>query len=154
MSKVFLRYSSCVPVRIKGRMLTLYVTCIVLLALWLICLGYPDTLHHPDNYCYVDRYNTPQHIVPEWYFLPFYAMLRACTIKGLGVLLLIASLLLYISQCICIGDVHSTRSTDTIAMHYGIEYYDVAVCSKVFLLCASTYHHTYKYATPLQCTSI
>lgn len=26
---------------------------------------YPDTLHHPDNYVYVSRYNTPRHIVPE-----------------------------------------------------------------------------------------
>ena len=35
------------------------------LVLTLSVLCYPDTLHHPDNYCYVDRYVTPKHIVPE-----------------------------------------------------------------------------------------
>ena len=67
----------------------------ILLAIGLL-LCYPDTLHHPDNYCYVDRYTTPQHIVPEWYFLPFYSMLRACSSKGIGVLLLVGSLVVYV----------------------------------------------------------
>jgi len=30
-----------------------------------LVLAHPDTLHHPDNFCYVDRYVTPKHIVPE-----------------------------------------------------------------------------------------
>ncbi|MGS8542325.1 cytochrome b, partial [Salmonella enterica subsp. enterica serovar Anatum] len=34
---------------------------------------------HPDNYIPADSLKTPAHIVPEWYFLPFYAMLRAIT---------------------------------------------------------------------------
>nr|QHQ98669.1 apocytochrome b [Rhynchopus humris] len=59
-------------------------------------LLYPDTLHHPDNYCFVDRYVTPAHIVPEWYFLPFYAMLRSCASKSLGVLLLVAAICVYV----------------------------------------------------------
>ena len=37
----------------------------------------PDYLGHPDNYIPADPLTTPPHIVPEWYFLPFYAMLRA-----------------------------------------------------------------------------
>ncbi len=37
----------------------------------------PDYLGHPDNYIEMNRFVTPSHIVPEWYFLPFYAMLRA-----------------------------------------------------------------------------
>jgi len=36
--------------------------CVIVLV---ILLSYPDTLHHPDNFCYVDRYVTPKHIVPE-----------------------------------------------------------------------------------------
>jgi ubiquinol-cytochrome c reductase cytochrome b subunit len=37
----------------------------------------PDILGHPDNYIMADSQVTPPHIVPEWYFLPFYAILRA-----------------------------------------------------------------------------
>lgn len=37
----------------------------------------PNYLGHPDNYTPADPLVTPAHIVPEWYFLPFYAMLRA-----------------------------------------------------------------------------
>ncbi len=39
----------------------------------------PNSLGHPDNYIEANPLVTPAHIVPEWYFLPFYAMLRAVT---------------------------------------------------------------------------
>ncbi|MEM9421281.1 MAG: cytochrome b/b6 [Pseudomonadota bacterium] len=39
----------------------------------------PNALGHPDNYIPANPLVTPAHIVPEWYFLPFYAMLRAIT---------------------------------------------------------------------------
>ena len=39
----------------------------------------PNYMGHPDNYIEADPLVTPAHIVPEWYFLPFYAMLRAIT---------------------------------------------------------------------------
>jgi len=39
----------------------------------------PDSLGHPDNYIPANPLVTPPHIVPEWYFLPFYAILRAVT---------------------------------------------------------------------------
>jgi ubiquinol-cytochrome c reductase cytochrome b subunit len=39
----------------------------------------PNYLGHPDNYTAADPLKTPAHIVPEWYFLPFYAILRAIT---------------------------------------------------------------------------
>jgi ubiquinol-cytochrome c reductase cytochrome b/c1 subunit len=39
----------------------------------------PDALGHPDNYIEANPMVTPPHIVPEWYFLPFYAILRAIT---------------------------------------------------------------------------
>ncbi len=39
----------------------------------------PDYLGHPDNYKEANSLVTPAHIVPEWYFLPFYAILRAIT---------------------------------------------------------------------------
>lgn len=39
----------------------------------------PNFLGHPDNYIPADPMKTPAHIVPEWYYLPFYAILRAVT---------------------------------------------------------------------------
>ncbi len=39
----------------------------------------PNVLGHPDNYIPANPLSTPAHIVPEWYFLPFYAILRAIT---------------------------------------------------------------------------
>lgn len=41
----------------------------------------PDALGHPDNYIPANPLVTPAHIVPEWYFLPFYAILRAITFE-------------------------------------------------------------------------
>jgi quinol-cytochrome oxidoreductase complex cytochrome b subunit len=41
----------------------------------------PNALGHPDNYIEANPLVTPAHIVPEWYFLPFYAMLRAITFR-------------------------------------------------------------------------
>ena len=72
-------------------------------------LCYPDTLHHPDNFCYVDRYVTPKHIVPEWYFLPFYSMLRACSVKAIGVILLGTAVLIYMVLLLVVSEIHSSR---------------------------------------------
>ena len=46
----------------------------------------PNILGHPDNYIKADPMVTPAHIVPEWYFLPFYAILRAIPDKLMGVI--------------------------------------------------------------------
>ncbi len=45
----------------------------------------PNALGHPDNYIMADSLSTPAHIVPEWYFWPFYAILRAFTYDFLGI---------------------------------------------------------------------
>jgi ubiquinol-cytochrome c reductase cytochrome b/c1 subunit len=45
----------------------------------------PNLLGHPDNYIRANPIVTPPHIVPEWYFLPFYAILRAVPSKLGGV---------------------------------------------------------------------
>jgi ubiquinol-cytochrome c reductase cytochrome b subunit len=45
----------------------------------------PNLLGHPDNYIEANPLSTPAHIVPEWYFLPFYAILKAFTGDFLGV---------------------------------------------------------------------
>lgn len=49
---------------------------------------FPNALGHPDNYIPADPMVTPTHIVPEWYFLPFYAILRAFTF-GVNIYMLI-----------------------------------------------------------------
>jgi len=53
----------------------------------------PNHLGHPDNYIPANPDQTPEHIVPEWYFLPFYAILRSIPDKLLGVLALLASII-------------------------------------------------------------
>jgi ubiquinol-cytochrome c reductase cytochrome b subunit len=69
----------------------------------------PNLLGHPDNYIEANPLSTPAHIVPEWYFWPFYAILRAFTVdlhipftaiviieaKLLGVLAMFAAILLW-----------------------------------------------------------
>ena len=52
----------------------------------------PNTLGHSDNYIPGNPMVTPEHIVPEWYFLPAYAILRSIPNKLLGVLALFGSL--------------------------------------------------------------
>jgi ubiquinol-cytochrome c reductase cytochrome b subunit len=61
----------------------------------------PNLLGHPDNYIPANPLSTPAHIVPEWYFWPFYAILRAFTVdflfipaKLLGVLAMFGSIAL------------------------------------------------------------
>ena len=49
-------------------------------------------LGDPVNYIIADPLTTPPHIVPEWYFLPYYAILRAIPDKLLGVIALFASI--------------------------------------------------------------
>jgi ubiquinol-cytochrome c reductase cytochrome b subunit len=45
----------------------------------------PNMLGHPDNYIPANPLATPAHIVPEWYFWPFYAILRAFTVNFLWI---------------------------------------------------------------------
>jgi ubiquinol-cytochrome c reductase cytochrome b subunit len=60
----------------------------------------PNALGHPDNYIPANALATPAHIVPEWYFWPFYAILRSFTVdfilpaKLWGVLAMFGSILL------------------------------------------------------------
>ncbi|MGB0498417.1 MAG: cytochrome b [Rubricella sp.] len=52
----------------------------LIFAIFMAVVGFmPNYLGHPDNYIEANPLATPAHIVPEWYFLPFYAMLRAIT---------------------------------------------------------------------------
>ena len=63
----------------------LYSIGLLLLVFTYFVFGYPNDLGHPDNYIEANAMVTPAHIVPEWYFLPFYAILRAIPDKLYGV---------------------------------------------------------------------
>jgi ubiquinol-cytochrome c reductase cytochrome b/c1 subunit len=52
----------------------------------------PDYLGHADNYVEANPLVTPPHIVPEWYFLPFYAILRAIPSKLGGVIAMFSAI--------------------------------------------------------------
>jgi ubiquinol-cytochrome c reductase cytochrome b/c1 subunit len=67
---------------------------LALFALLFACFVFyaPNLLGHPDNYIPANPLQTPAHIVPEWYFLPFYAILRAIPSKLFGVAALISSI--------------------------------------------------------------
>jgi ubiquinol-cytochrome c reductase cytochrome b/c1 subunit len=54
----------------------------------------PNYMGHPDNYIPANPAVTPTHIVPEWYYLPFYAILRAIPNKLLGVMALGGSIVI------------------------------------------------------------
>ena len=70
----------------------------------------PNFLGHPDNYTPANPLVTPPHIVPEWYFLPFYAILRAIPDKLLGVIAMFAAILiLFILPWLDTSKVRSAR---------------------------------------------
>ncbi|GJD32139.1 Cytochrome b/c1 [Methylobacterium adhaesivum] len=54
----------------------------------------PNYLGHADNYVPANAAVTPAHIVPEWYFLPFYAILRAVPDKLGGVILMFSAVII------------------------------------------------------------
>ena len=57
----------------------------------------PNALGHPDNYIPANPLVTPPHIVPEWYFLFAYAILRSIPDKLIGVIALVSSLLILLT---------------------------------------------------------
>ena len=73
---------------------------VFLLVFALLLFFSPNLLGHPDNYIEANPLSTPAHIVPEWYFLPFYAILKSFTAdfilaaKLWGVLAMFGSILL------------------------------------------------------------
>ena len=67
---------------------------VLLLVYFAVVFWAPNSMGHPDNYIPANPLVTPPHIVPEWYFLPFYAILRAVPDKLFGVVLMFSSILI------------------------------------------------------------
>jgi len=68
--------------------------CVFLIFFAIFIFYIPNFLSHPDNSIPANPMVTPPHIVPEWYFLPFYAILRSVPDKLLGVVLMFGSVLI------------------------------------------------------------
>jgi ubiquinol-cytochrome c reductase cytochrome b subunit len=81
----------------------------------------PNAMGHPDNFIPANPLSTPPHIVPEWYFLPFYAMLRAINFDFLfissklgGVIVMFSSILvLFVLPWLDTSKVRSMRYRPT-----------------------------------------
>jgi quinol-cytochrome oxidoreductase complex cytochrome b subunit len=70
----------------------------------------PDYFGHPDNYIEANPLVTPAHIVPEWYFLPFYAILRSIDDKLLGVIAMFSAVsILFVLPWLDRGRVRSAK---------------------------------------------
>jgi ubiquinol-cytochrome c reductase cytochrome b subunit len=67
----------------------------------IVCAGFvfyaPNVLGHSDNYIQADPLVTPAHIVPEWYLLPFYAILRSVPDKLGGVVLMFGAIFILLA---------------------------------------------------------
>ena len=104
----------------------------------------PNFMGHPDNYIPAQPLVTPAHIVPEWYFLPFYAMLRAITFDFLfidaklgGVIVMFASILiLFVLPWLDTSRVRSARFRPIYKWFFWILFIDVLILGQVGALAA------------------
>jgi quinol-cytochrome oxidoreductase complex cytochrome b subunit len=79
----------------------------------------PDALGHSDNYIPANPLQTPAQIVPEWYFLPFYAILRAIPDKLIGVLCMFGAIgVLFVLPWIDTSKVRSMRYRPAARMYF------------------------------------
>ena len=96
------------------------------IVLFLILFAYfvfyaPNALGHPDNYIPANPLVTPTHIVPEWYFLPFYAILRAIPDKLMGVFAMFGSIgVLFVLPWLDTSKVRSMRYRPTMRKFFFI----------------------------------
>jgi len=80
----------------------------------------PDELGHPDNYVPANALVTPPEIAPEWYFLPFYGIIRAIPHKALGIVMMA---LMLISLCNLFPGIGTNGILRSYAPMYGIRWW-------------------------------
>ncbi len=81
----------------------------------------PDALGDAANYIQANPLVTPAHIVPEWYLLPFYAILRAVPNKLMGVILMFGAIAtLFVIPWLDTSKVRSMRYRPTARLYYAI----------------------------------
>jgi len=72
----------------------LFTICLYLIFFSIMVFLYPELLNHSINYIESNPLVTPVHIVPEWYFLPFYAILRSILQKETGIIYMFFSIII------------------------------------------------------------
>lgn len=90
---------------------------------------YPNIMGHPDNYIEANPLVTPAHIVPEWYFLPFYATLRSIPGKLQGILYMV----IVIVSLGFLPVIDRTKLSDVITRPLFVYFYWIWVFSFFFL---------------------
>jgi ubiquinol-cytochrome c reductase cytochrome b subunit len=84
--------------------------CVYLMIFAIFVFFYPNALGDPNNFIPANPLQTPADIVPEWYFLPFYAILRSVPNKLLGVCMMFGSILvLFVLPWLDTSPVRSAR---------------------------------------------
>ncbi len=84
--------------------------CVYFIVFAVLVFFAPNYLGHPDNYIPGNPLVTPNHIVPEWYFLPFYAILRSVPSKLGGVMMMFGSIaLMFVLPWLDTSPVRSAR---------------------------------------------
>ena len=93
---------------------------ILFLILFAIFVFYqPNALGHADNYIPANPLQTPAHIVPEWYMLPFYAILRAIPDKFGGVVAMFSAIgVLFVLPWLDTSKVRSMRYRPTMKIFF------------------------------------
>ena len=87
-----------------------FAICIYLIVFAMLVFFFPNALGHPDNYIPANPLSTPSDIVPEWYFLPFYAILRSVPSKLGGVIMMFGSIaVLFVLPWLDLSPVRSAR---------------------------------------------
>lgn len=89
---------------------------------------FPNVLNHPDNCIPADPYKTPAHVVPEWYFLPFYAILRSIPHKAGGIAAMGGSIIvLFLIPFINSSEIRNTTYRPLFKIFYWLLVADFAV---------------------------
>ncbi len=108
---------------------------VFLIAFVIMAFFLPNFMGHPDNYIPANPLSTPAHIVPEWYFLPFYAILKAFTgnflwidAKLWGVIAMFGSILiLFFLPWLDNSPVRSAKYRPTYRMFFWVLIVDVLI---------------------------
>jgi ubiquinol-cytochrome c reductase cytochrome b subunit len=106
----------------------LFAFLILIFSFSLLIFYFPNFLGHTDNYIPANPLVTPPHIVPEWYFLPFYAILRSIPDKLGGVLAMLAAILvLLLLPFINFSNIRSNKFRPLFAFTYWFLVADFAI---------------------------
>ena len=120
------------------------------LALSVIIFYYPNLLGHSDNYIPANPMSTPASIVPEWYLLPYYAILRSIPNKLGGVIAMFASLLILLIMPIV--DNSKVRGSQFRPLMKG--FFWVFVINFFILLWIGSQHPEYPYTVVGQVSTV